>query len=125
MNRAKKHLWDIVLIGGCLLLAGLLFVFLRLGKGEGSEVVVKVGSQEIGRYSLAVDGVFVLNGGTNTLKIEDGKAWVIEADCPKPGGDVCTEHGKISKNGQMITCRPNKLTVTVIGGEDDGIDLIS
>ena len=125
MKIGKKHLGDIILIGGCLVLAGLLFVFLRAGKGPGTEVVVKVGPQEIGRYSLSVNGTYVLNGGTNTLKIEDGKAWMIEATCPKTGGDVCTEHGKISKDGQMITCKPNHLTVTVVGGESDGIDLIS
>lgn len=125
MKTGKKHLWDIILIGSCLLAALLLFVFLRLGKGPGTEVVVKVGPQEIGRYSLSVDGTYVLNGGTNTLRIEDGKAWMIEATCPKTGGDVCTEHGKVWKNGQMITCRPHQLTVTVVGGESDGIDIIS
>jgi hypothetical protein len=125
MKTGKKHLWDIALIGFCLVLGLVLLVVLRGGKEPGAAVVIKVRNTEIARYSLSVDGVYTLNGGSNTLKIEDGKAWMIEADCPKTGGDVCTEHGKIWKDGQMITCKPNLLVVEVVGGESDDIDLIS
>ena len=33
--------------------------------------------------------------------------------------------GKISKNGETITCLPYKLTVTVTGGENPSVDLVS
>ena len=125
MNKAKKHIWDIALIGFLLVLGVVLLLVFRLGKGPGAAVTVSVKGDEIARYSLNIDGVHTLNGGTNVLKIEDGKAWMIEANCPKTGSDVCTEHGKIWKNGQMITCKPNLLVVEVVGGESDEIDLVS
>jgi hypothetical protein len=31
----------------------------------------------------------------------------------------------IRSNGQVITCLPTKLAVTVYGGESDGVDLVS
>ena len=66
-------------------------------------------------------GSFPLNGGTNILVIEDGYAWMSEANCPD---HICVRQGKIHYTGQVITCLPNRLTVTIEGGEDGGVDLI-
>ena len=49
---------------------------------------------------------------------------MLEADCPQISGKKCTAQGKISKEGQTITCSPNKLTVTVYGKDKD-VDLVS
>ena len=76
---------------------------------------------ETERHSLAVDGTFSLNGGTNILVIQDGQAWLSEADCPDL---LCVKQGKIHYTGQVITCLPNRLTVTVEGGESNGVDLV-
>ena len=97
----------------------LLFLFLRGGK-EGSEVRVMVEGKEIGVYSLSKDGEYSLNDGTNTLIIKDGKAYMTDADCPDK---LCVRQGKISRNGETITCLPNKLTVTVID-EKGEVDLV-
>ena len=52
-------------------------------------------------------------------------AWLVDADCPDK---LCVHQGKIDKTGEVITCLPNKLTVTVIGadsGDEPIPDLIS
>ena len=90
-----------------------------VGKYAGTEV--KVDGEEVGKYSLSEDGEYELNGGTNILRIENGAAYLIEANCPD---HLCVKQGKINKNGQTITCLPNKLTVTVYG-EDNDVDLVS
>ena len=118
----KKHLWDGLLIGGCLVLAAVLFVVFRFGQGEGAGVIVRVNGEETVRYGLYENGTYPLNGGTNILVIESGEAWLCEANCPD---ELCVRQGKIRSNGQVITCLPNKLTVTVYGGESDGVDLVS
>ena len=100
---------DFLLIGGILLVALVLFLFLQLGREEGAEVIVRVDGQEQGRYSLSTEGVYELNGGTNVLRIEDG-----EANCPDK---YCIHQGSVSRTGETITCLPNKLTVTVSGGD--------
>ena len=116
----KKN--DLILIGSILLVIAIIFAVTSLTKEEGAYVVVKVDGKEVGQYSLAIDGEYELNGGTNILKIENGKAYLIEADCPD---HLCVKQGKIDQTGETITCLPNKLTVTVFGAGDSEVDLVS
>ncbi|MCF0137179.1 MAG: NusG domain II-containing protein [Oscillospiraceae bacterium] len=109
---------DAALIVALLLLSGLLFILLH-GKESGAGVVVRVGGEEIARYSLSQSGSYPLNGGTNLLVIEGGEAYIADAECPDR---LCVRQGKVSLTGECITCLPNKLTVTVFGTEDSGID---
>ena len=112
---------DIILIASILVIALAAFLFIELGKEEGARVVVAVEGREIATYSLSENGEYSLNGGTNILHIEGGKAWLTEANCPDK---LCVHQGKIDKTGEVITCLPNKLTVTVKGAEGE-VDLVS
>ncbi len=112
---------DLILIAALLLIAGILYLALNLGRREGGVAVVRVDGVEVERHSLSVDGTFSLNGGSNILVIEDGKAFLSDANCPD---HICVKQGKIHYTGQVITCLPNRLTVTVEGGESDGVDLV-
>ena len=115
----KRRLADALVIVFFLFVALLLFLF--IGKRqEGSKVRVMVEGKEIGVYSLSRDSEYSLNGGTNTLIIKDGKAYMADADCPDK---LCVRQGKIHRNGETITCLPNKLTVTVIDEEGE-VDLV-
>lgn len=112
---------DIILIASILAVAIALFLIVELTKEEGAGVVVKVDGVEVAEYSLSKSGTYPLNGGTNTLVIEDGRAYLSDANCPDK---LCVHQGKISRTGEVITCLPNKLTVTVFGAEES-VDLIS
>lgn len=112
---------DVIVIVSLLVLALVLYLALNLGRREGGTAVVRVNGVEIERHSLLQNGSFPLNGGTNILVIEDGYAWMSEANCPD---HICVRQGKIHYTGQVITCLPNRLTVTIEGGEDGGVDLI-
>lgn len=118
----KKHFWDVLLIGGCLALALVLFLTSHFGQEGGAGVIVRVEGEEVARYSLYQNGTYPLNGGTNTLVIENGAAWLSHANCPD---ELCVKQGKIRLNGQVITCLPNKLTVTVYGAAQNHVDLVS
>lgn len=117
----KKLLADCCVILAMLLVAGGLYLALFLGREAGGYAVVRVDGIETERHALSVNGVFPLNGGSNTLVIENGEAWLSEANCPDL---LCVKMGKIRYSGQTITCLPNRLTVTVEGGESDGVDLV-
>ena len=117
----KKLRVDLILIAALLLLAGVLFLVLQAGRQEGGVAVVRVNGVETERHSLSVNGTFPLNGGSNILVIRDGQAWLSEANCPDL---LCVRQGRIHYTGQVITCLPNRVTVTVEGGESDGVDLV-
>ena len=122
-NSSGKHKLraDVIVIVSLLLLALALYLALNSSRREGGAAVVRVNGVETERYSLLQNGSFPLNGGSNILVIEDGYAWMSEANCPD---HICVRQGKIHYTGQVITCLPNRLTVTIEGGEDDGVDLI-
>ena len=112
---------DFILVGAILLVIVIAFAVTALIKEDGAYVVVRVDGKEVAKYSLTEDGEYELNGGTNVLKIEGGKAYLISADCPD---HLCVKQGKVNKSGETITCLPNRLTVTVYGSDRE-VDLIS
>lgn len=111
---------DVCLIFIFLLVSLLLYFVVSYGGKLGRKVVVSVEGVQIGEYSLAMDGEYTLNDGSNFLVVEDGSARVISANCPNK---LCVKQGVIRYTGQCITCLPNKLTVTVVGG-DDSVDIV-
>ena len=113
---------DLILIGIVLAVILLSFLLISLLKKDGAYVTVRVDGKEVARYSLAKDGEYELNGGTNILRIEGGKAFLTEANCPD---HLCVNQGKIDQTGETITCLPNRLTVTVYGADDAEVEIIS
>lgn len=111
----------ILLVAGLLAAALAASLVIQLNKKPGAYVVVRIDGREAARYSLTQSQTVSLNGGTNILQIEDGKAWLTEASCPD---HICVKMGVIDEVGEVITCLPNRLTVTVYGAES-GVDLVS
>lgn len=118
----KNKLWaDLGLIGLLLIVAGVLYLVFVLGSGSGQWAIVCVDGEEIARYSLLEEGSFPVNGGTNILHIEGGRACLTDANCPDK---LCVKQGWIEYTGQRITCLPNHLTVSLEGVEE-GMELVS
>lgn len=116
----KKN--DILLAVIVLIIAalGLLF-YINLGKQTAGTITVTVNGKVQGTYSLKKDQE-ILIGETNRLIIIDGKADMIEADCPD---QICVDHKAISKNKESIVCLPNKVIVEVVGGEEASLDAVT
>ncbi len=110
---------DLLVIGGLLLLSLVLYLAFHLGREEGGWAVVRIDGLEVERHALSVDGSYSLNGGTNLLVIENGRAYLSYADCPD---QICVKHAPVRYTHEVITCLPNRLTVTVEGGESNGVD---
>ena len=53
--------------------------------------------------------------GYNKIRVEDGKAYMEEANCPD---GYCEEQGKISRHTQTIVCLPHKLVVEVLESDN-------
>ena len=118
--KRSRMIRDIILIAVILAVAVVLLIVTGSHGTEGSYVSVMLQNDEIARYSLSNDGIYTINGGTNTIEIKDGKVRMIEAQCPN---HLCVHQGWIGLEGQSIVCLPNKVTVSVCG-TGDGPDFI-
>lgn len=121
--RLKKYRLDIIVVALLLLVSISLLIVTLTKKEQGNFVSVEIDGEVIAEYPLSQNGVFSLNGGTNTLVIEDGAAYVSYSNCPD---HTCERTGKIRYVGQTIICLPNRITIAVRGDQTEGgVDLIS
>lgn len=117
MEQKRKH--DLLLAAGLLLLAGILYLFLRPG-GGGAWAVVTVDGEETARYELSRDQTVTIGDADyNVLVISHGAAEIVEANC---GDHTCIRMGKISRKGEVIVCLPHRLIVRIEGGGTSPFD---
>ncbi|MBQ8403033.1 MAG: NusG domain II-containing protein [Clostridia bacterium] len=81
-------------------------------KKEGAYATVLVGGEVHSRHPLSRDNLLEISTeyGHNRLKIENGKASIVYADCPD---GLCVNHHPVSCAGESIVCLPNKLVVEI------------
>ncbi len=104
---------DFIVLGVILLLAAVIFGGLKLFGHGGRSVRIEEGDTHT-VYTLPLDENaeqrFETEYGYNVVVIEDGYAYVKEADCRDK---ICVHHPKISKSGESIICLPHKLVVSI------------
>ena len=109
---------DMILAGVILILAVGLYIGNRLINRKPATIVeVSLNNHVIEELDLSKDTQIVIegyNGGTNTLVIENGQAYILDASCPDK---VCIYQGKISRPGEMIVCLPNLMIAKIVGEE--------
>ncbi len=120
----KKHKNDILLIFAVLIIGAAFLVYTEFFRPQGGEVVVKNEGEELFRLPLNEDKHVTIGDEErfNVLVIKDGKAFVEEASCPD---HVCVKSGKVSLDGETVICLPNKLVISVEGGEENALDGIA
>ncbi len=116
---------DLILVLAVVVVAAALFFWRFRIQENGTSVRVEVDGEVYGIYSLSEDQEIVING-TNTLVISDGEAYMSEATCPDK---LCVHQGRISADGELIVCLPNRVVVQIEENdaekEDDGVDVIA
>ena len=128
MNLKKKNRNDIVLIVLLLLVTLGLFMFQAFRGERGSRVVVRQDGQVLYELSLEEnrtgENALCLESedGYNLLVIEDGKAFIREADCPDK---LCVKQRAIFRQGESLICLPHRLVVTVEDGEQGELDAVT
>ncbi len=103
---------DVILVGiifliGILILCGLL-IFGKTGKS----VQVRIDGKVTAQYPLSENRTEIIQGinGKNTLVIENGEAFILDADCLDA---LCVKTGRISMAGQTIICLPHKTVIEI------------
>lgn len=110
-NKTKKDLLLIVLI--LTIAAAGTFINAVMHRKPAASVEVQVDGKVIASYDLSKDTDVIIqgyNGGTNRLIIQNHMVWICEASCPDK---VCIHQGKISLNGDMIVCLPNRMIAMI------------
>ena len=118
----KQYRVDIIVVAFFLVLSIAVLLITNFSKTEGTYVQVTLDGNIVVEYSLTADGIYSLNGGTNTLTVQSGVAYMSYSNCPD---HVCENTGKIQYVGQTIICLPNRLTISIIGESDEAVDFIS
>lgn len=111
---------DILLLGAVLLLALLCFAgYYFFPREKGVSVTIKEDGKLIKTLPLEQDIVYTIQTKnkkhTNVLKIKDGSASIIKADCPDK---LCVHQKRISKAGETLVCLPHKIIVSIADPEE-------
>ena len=107
--------------------------------GSGARVIIESGGDLYARYPLAEDRTVVVPAPKqtavdapagdpddaaslqydyyNVVVISGGTVSVTEASCKN---QVCVKHGAISRSGESIVCRPNRLVVRIEDNSEEG-----
>jgi len=105
----------ILLVAAVAIGVALLTAFSTALSGSGDTVVVTVDGKEYARYPLdenlevVIEGI---NGGTNTLVIKDGQAYITQASCPDK---ICMNTG-VATELRSVVCLPNRVVVSIEKG---------
>ena len=95
------------------------------GDKGGKWVVITVSGEEYATLPLNENRELVIpgeNGLDNLLIIKDGYADIAEANCPDK---ICVHQRKIRYKGETIVCLPNRVVVSIEGGEEGDVDAVS
>lgn len=114
----KKRIRSVIILAGILLVSAVWLV-INGTKDDGERVVIALGGEIIQEMSLNVDASFLAGskeGDYNRVVVEDGKAYVSEANC---ANQICKNSKSISKSGEVITCIPHRLVVTIVSPEKE------
>lgn len=117
---AERILWMVIIITGIAF-----FLASNFWAEDGRYVQVRVSGQIVAQYPLSEDNMYEIegkDGGRNVLVIEEGLAYIKEADCPDK---LCVKHSKISKKSQSIVCLPNEVVIEIVNDGGDEIDAVT
>lgn len=114
---------DIILAGAVIAAALVMYILIRVFSSEsGNEAMIRLDGEIYGTYDLNEDQTIevVTDAGRNVVRIENGEAFMEEADCPD---GYCKNQGKISHLNETIVCLPHKLVVEVVSEADASDDV--
>lgn len=121
-NILKSRKKEIIAVLILILIAVILFVGIRVFvEDKGKYVKVYVNEKLTKTFDLEIDQEYFIETkrGYNLLVIKDGKARVLDADCPDK---ICVDKGAISKNDESIICLPHNVVVTIDSNEEKAVD---
>lgn len=123
MNRKTKKI-DFIFLAIIIIVALNIFIFYKINLKDGNTLIVIYDNKTIYSHPLNedIEKIITTPLGSNKLSVKDGKAKIIEANCPDK---LCVNQKSISKVGENIICLPHKLIVKIINKNTNSSDLDS
>ena len=124
-NRIKSRKKELIAVLVLVLIACITFVCVRFFvEDKGKYVKVYVNNKLDKTFDLNKDNRYLIDTkkGYNLLIIKNGKASVVDSDCPN---QICVNKGAISKNDESIICLPHHVVVTIESSEDKDVDAVA
>ena len=111
----KGDIFAIVLVAAAAVLVSVLF-WIKTGSEEGSLVSIYQEGELLKEIPLNQTTEFLVEGPyTNKILVKDGKAAIVESDCP---GTDCVHSGWIHEAGRSIVCLPNRVEIRIEGASE-------
>lgn len=126
--KKKINKYDIMLIAAIIIINIFLILYGGRNAVKGNSKIAYIYSDnKLVREYVLTDDVkdeikIESETGFNVLHIENGQIWIHDASCPDK---ICISQGKISKDGEIIVCLPNKMLIKIVDNEEDEIDFIA
>ena len=95
-----------------------------LPKIEASGIEVKVDGEVIYRKDFQkgpIKKLFQTKYGINLIEIGPDYVVMLESNCPR---QLAVKQGKIKSPGSSLICIPHHMTVTIVGDDEDKIDMM-
>lgn len=107
---------DLILISFVLLLSLGLFLGWYFNRGKGKTVIVYHNDEVVYKADLYKKQTITVKGDISdvVIKIDYGYVWVEDSLC---NNHICMNMGKKSHENETITCLPNKIYITIVGGD--------
>ena len=120
-QKKRKFRNDGILAAVIVIIAVAVLLFMKLTKVQGNSAVVKIDGVETQRFSLEENIEYEIKTGKNdenynVLVIKDGKASIVDADCPD---GICEDYRPVSYVGETIICLPHKVVIEIVGDNTD------
>ena len=118
MPKVKKRMFrkkDMILIAVIIVIAAVSALLIKyVQRDTGVAIQITIDGKLYGEYNLAEDQSISIDEllGHNKLVIENGSAYMAEADCPDR---YCMDYKPIANSGETIICLPHKLVVEAVG----------
>jgi hypothetical protein len=121
-NRPLLRKRDIWIFAGLIVFAILLHVLIR--GAEGAYGQISIDGQAVLTVDLSGDTQFALESKPEIrFAVRDGAIAFTESNCPDK---ICIRSGFLRHTGQRAACLPNRVSLSVIGGDDEfGVDTIA
>lgn len=111
----------LILIFVCLISC---LIYVCTAHEKGADCVVLQHGKVLMRLSLSTDiqQCIETDDGYNVIEVYDGQVSVIESDCKN---QICVHSGPIDKSGQIISCLPHGLIVTIVTDSEQEVDTVA